>query len=108
MIALAFFTAWYSTALSVALAWNTLWGYWLVVKVYLDIAIEIAAVILGQDLATWYIYITSGTLALTMIANGISLFGSVVIIALLFWTDNGDYIIETATYWYNYVLDLYD
>ena len=47
LAALVFFTTWYSIALSVAAGWNVLWGYWLVVKVYLDIAIEFAALVLG-------------------------------------------------------------
>ena len=43
-----------------------------------------------------------------MIANGLSLAASGALIAGLFWTDNGDYIIETGLFWYNYALDLYD
>ena len=101
------FTIWYSLAVSVSLSWNTAWTQWLVVKVYLDIVIEILGIILGQDIAIWLVYISTGVFAITIVVNGALLAIQVTSIALMFWTDNGDYVIATALYWYNFVLDKY-
>ena len=105
---LFFFNAWYFSALGFSLGWNALWTAWLAVKVYLDIGIEIAAIILGQDIATYLVYITNGVLLISIMANTFILSISLASIAMMFWVDNGEFIIATVTYWYDQAVAFYN
>ena len=75
---------------------------------YLDVVINIVSVILGQDLATYLVYLANGVLLLSIIANGAILSISVISIALFFWTDNEEYIYDTYDYYYNLVMTTYN